>query len=141
GLLLAREEPRALEDDVDAELAPRQLRRIALGADADAVAVDDERIAVHADLVRERAVRRVETGQVRVGLRVAEIVDRDDRNVLAPLALVESAQNVAADPAIAIDGDLDGHTCLLVVLEIKRDSAKRNLQRLCPGLKARPVPR
>ena len=42
GLVLRREKTRALEHDVNAELAPRQVRRIALGANRDAVAVDDE---------------------------------------------------------------------------------------------------
>ena len=42
GLFLGREEARALEHDVDAQLAPRQFCRVAVGQHADTVAVDDE---------------------------------------------------------------------------------------------------
>jgi hypothetical protein len=86
GLFLAGEQARALEHDVDAELAPRQLRRIALGQHADAVAVDDHVVAVDFDLARELAVRRVVARQVRVGLRVAEVVDRDDLDLARAFA-------------------------------------------------------
>ena len=41
-LCLAGEEASALEHGVDAQLAPGELRRIALGEHADAVTVDDE---------------------------------------------------------------------------------------------------
>ncbi len=109
GLLLRREETGALEHDVDAEGFPRQLRGIALGADLDLVAVDDERIAFDLDREFERAVRGVVARQMRVRFRVAEIVHGDDLDLAAALALVERAQDVAADPAIAIDCDFDGH--------------------------------
>ena len=46
GLGLAGEQARALEHDVDAQLAPGQLGRIAFGQHLDAVAVDDQRVAV-----------------------------------------------------------------------------------------------
>ena len=63
-------------------VAPGHLRRVALREHLDAVAVDDDGIAVDADLARELAVRGVVLGQVRIGLRVAEIVDRDDLDFL-----------------------------------------------------------
>jgi hypothetical protein len=44
---------------------------------------------------------------VRLGL--AEVVDRDDLDVVLLAALVVGAEHVAADAAIAVDGDFDGH--------------------------------
>ena len=74
---------------------------------------DDEMIAVDADRQRERPVRRVVARQMRVGLGVAEVVDGDDLNLVGALALVERAQNVAADTAVTVDCNFDGHGCLL----------------------------
>ena len=87
GFFLGREKPRALEHDVDAERAPRQLGRIALREHLDAVAVDDHGIAVDLDGALEFAVHGVVARQVRVGLRVAEVVDRDDLDRVAFLPL------------------------------------------------------
>src|SRR6185503_13265304 len=113
GLLLRREQARALEHDVDAERAPRQLRRIAFGADFDLVAGYHEMIAFDADLERKTAVRGVVTREMRVRLRIAEIVDGDDLNFVRALALVQRAQDVAADTAITVDSDFDGHDASL----------------------------
>ena len=109
GLLLRREEARALEHDVDAEGLPRQLRGVTLGANLDLVAVDDQRIALDLDRVFERPVRGVVARQMRVRFRVAEVVHRDDLDLAAVLAFVERAKDVAADSAVAIDCDFDGH--------------------------------
>jgi hypothetical protein len=46
--------------------------------------------------------------QVRVRLSVAEIVDRDDLQPVFP-GFVMSAQDVAADAAVPVDRDFDGH--------------------------------
>ena len=75
GLRLGGEQASALENDLGAELAPRQLGRIALGEHADAVAIDDHRVAVDAHFARKLAVRRVVTREVRIGLRIAQIID------------------------------------------------------------------
>ena len=60
-------------------------------------------------LAAEAAVRRIEAGQVRIGIGVAQIVDRHDLDLAPMLALVQRTQNVAADAAIAIDCHLDRH--------------------------------
>ena len=86
GLRFAREQPGALEHELDAELAPRQLRRIALGQHLDAIAVHDQRIAVDLHLAAELAVRGVVARQVGVGLRIAEIVERHDLDFLLAFA-------------------------------------------------------
>ena len=106
---LAREQARAFEHDVDAELAPRQFRRIALRDHADPVAVDDHRVAVDVHVALEPAMHGVEAGQMRVGVGIAEIVDRHDLDLALVWSLVQGAQNVAADAAIAVDADLDCH--------------------------------
>jgi hypothetical protein len=46
---------------------------------------------------------------VRVGLGAAEIVDRDDGEIVLLPAFVVRAQNVAADAAVAVDRDFEGH--------------------------------
>ena len=103
GLCLAGEEPGALEDDVDAEIAPRQLRRIALGEHPDAVAVDDHRVPVDDHLARKPAVHRVVAGEVRVRLGIAEVIERHDLHLGRALALVERTQNIAPDAAVPVD--------------------------------------
>jgi hypothetical protein len=46
---------------------------------------------------------------MRIGLRVAQVIDGDDLDVVLLAALVVRTQDVAADAAIAVDGDFDGH--------------------------------
>src|SRR5207249_8939728 len=55
------------------------------------------------------AMHGVVTRQVRVGLRAAEIVKRNDREIMLFPAFVMCAKDIAADAAIAVDGDFDGH--------------------------------
>ena len=110
GFLFRREQAGALHHDIDAQRAPRQCRRIALREHLDAVAVDDHRVALDLYLAGKLAVRRVITRKVRIRFRTAEVVDRDDRKVVLLAAFVMRAQNVAADAAVAIDRDFDGHS-------------------------------
>jgi hypothetical protein len=119
------EEPGAFEHHVDAELLPGQLRRILLRADANPVAVHDEVVAVHLHGAGKAAVRGVVLRQVRVGLRIAEVVERDDLQVMLLAALVMGAQDVAADAAVAVDGDFDGHALLLKIANRSRASPPR----------------
>ena len=65
GLLPRREETGRLDHDVDAVVAPRDLRRLALLELLDLAAVDREAVAVVLDLVRERAADRVVLQQER----------------------------------------------------------------------------
>src|SRR6185437_9533763 len=109
GLRLAGEEARALENILDAELAPWEFRRIALGEHLDPVAIDDHRVPVDFHLAIEFAVHGVIARQVRIGFGVAEIVQGDDLHFPGAAALVERAQDVAADAAVAVDSHLDWH--------------------------------
>ena len=106
-----REEAGRLDDDVDAELAPRQVRGVALRERLDRLAVDDDVVVVVVDGRVETARDRVVLQQVGERLVVGEVVHRDDLEVGA---LGEGgAEVVAADAAEAVDADLYGHGCLL----------------------------
>ena len=109
---LAGEQARALQHEIHAELAPGQLGRIALRDHADAIAVHHHRIAVDVHIAAEAAVHGVETRQMSIGIGIAQVVDRDDLDLARVLALVERAQNVAADAPVTIDPHFDCHRLL-----------------------------
>ncbi len=84
--LAVSEEAGAFEHDVDAELGVRQVGGVALGGDADALAVDDQVIALGRDLARIFAVHRVAREQPGVGLGIGKVVDRDEfKSIIATL--------------------------------------------------------
>ena len=101
------EEPGRFDDDVDAEVAPRQVRRVALGEDLDVLAADRDAVVGGADLGREPAQDAVVLQQVRHGLLVAEVVRGDEFDVGTRCG--EGAEVVAADPAEAVDAHTYGH--------------------------------
>src|SRR3712207_9110819 len=73
-----------LDHDVGAEVAPREVARVALGEDADALAVDHDRVAVGLDGPRVRAVGRVVLEQEGERLGVRQVVDGHPLDVRAP---------------------------------------------------------
>jgi hypothetical protein len=78
---LVQEQAGGFDHDVGADLAPLQVGRVALLRQADLLAVDDERVAVHRHVALEAAVHAVvlqHVGQV-VGLE--QVVDADDFDV------------------------------------------------------------
>jgi len=106
------EEAGRLDDDVDTQLAPREVGGVALREGLDRLAVDGDAVVVVADLGVEDAADRVVLQQVRQSLVVGEVVDRDDLKVCS---LRESrAEVVASDAAEAVDTDLDRHSGLPV---------------------------
>ena len=107
GVVAAREEARGLEDDVDAEVGPRQVGRVALGEDLDLLAVDHEAVVVAFDRARIAAVGRVVAQQVRERGVVGDVVDGDPLDV--GLRGLAGAEDVAADAAEAVDPDAYGH--------------------------------
>jgi hypothetical protein len=82
GLALG-EQAGAFEHDVDAELAPGQIGRVALGQHLDFPGADLDRVLGRRDLAGERPVHRIVGEQVGVSLRRAQIVDRHELDVLA----------------------------------------------------------
>src|SRR5262249_42896081 len=109
GLGLAGEQARALEHVLDAEIAPRELLRVALGEHLDAIAVHDHRVAVDLHFAGELAMRGVIFREVHVGLGIAKIVERHDLHFAVALRLVKRTQDVAPNAAITVDADLDCH--------------------------------
>ena len=105
GALALREEAGRLDDDVDAEVAPWQIRRIALGEKLDLVTADGDRAVAELDGDAEVPEHRVVLEEMGHRLRVAEVVRRDDLEVAA--AVEVRAREVAADAAEAVDPDLD----------------------------------
>ena len=101
-----REEARRLDHDVDLEVAPGQVRRIALRKPCQRGAVHLQRPAFDLDVTVEVPERRVVLQEVRHRRDVAEVVERDDLEV--PAAVERSAKEVAADPAESVDP----HPCL-----------------------------
>src|SRR4029077_16408319 len=97
----------------DAEILPRELRRVLDGGDLDGAVADADRIALHLHVGREAALHGVETQQVRIGLDRREVVDGDDLDIPAS-GFDDRAQREAADATKAIDGDTNGHCWLLV---------------------------
>jgi hypothetical protein len=94
-------------DDVDAEVAPGQVRRVAVGEDLERLAVDDQLAVADLDRARVRAEDRVVLEQLAERLGVRQVVDGDPLDV--GVARVGGAEQVAADAAEAVDPDTYGH--------------------------------
>ena len=112
-LLLRREDAGALERDVDAELFPRQLRRVLDGGHFDCAVAAIDRVALDRHLAGEAAMHGVVAQQMRIGLDRGEIVHGDDLDILAP-SLDHGAQDIAADAAEAVDGYANRHAFLVI---------------------------
>ena len=80
-----REEAGRLEHDVDAEVAPGQLGRVAHGQRLQLVAVDVQSAVADRDVAVERPEHRIVLEQVRHRLQIAEVVERDDLEIAAPV--------------------------------------------------------
>jgi hypothetical protein len=105
---LGQEEAGRFEHHVGADLAPLELRRVALLREADPLAVDDQRVAVDRDLALEAAVHRVVLQHVRQVVGLEQVVDGDDLDVVLEV-LDGGAQHVATDAAEAVDTEFDSH--------------------------------
>ena len=101
------EDAGGLEDDVDAEVLPRQVRRILLGEDLDLAAIDDDRPVAGLDLAVVPPVRRVVLEQQGVHLGVDQVVHRHDFDVGG--ALDHGLEGLAADAAEPVDADAGRH--------------------------------
>jgi hypothetical protein len=101
GLGRVREVTGRLDDDVGAELAPRQRGGVTLGQSLEALAADGDRGLVERDVLAEPAQDRVVLQQVRERLVVRQVVDTDDLDV--SVRGQQGAEVVAADAAEAVD--------------------------------------
>jgi hypothetical protein len=48
-------------------------------------------------------------GQVRIGFRIAQVVDRDDLDLMVAAGFIQRTQNITADTAVAVDGNFHRH--------------------------------
>ena len=106
-LVAVGEEPGRLDDHVDAEIAPRQLRRVTVLQHLQQVAVDGDAALGLLDLLGQDAEDRVVLQQVRHLVERAEVVDRHEVDVGA--ARPCGPEEVAADATEAVDADAYRH--------------------------------
>src|SRR5919204_27072 len=102
-----REEAGRLDHDVDAEVAPAELRGIALGEDDELLAVDDDRVVAGLDRPVVGPQDRVVLQEVGQRLHVGDVVDRDPLDV-GVLGL-GGAEHIAADASEPVDSHAYGH--------------------------------
>ena len=114
GLVARGEDAGAFQRDLDAERRVRQFGGVLDRGDLDLAAADADRVALDRHLMRKAAMHAVEAQQVGVGLDRAEVVDRDDLDVLAA-RFDDGAQNVASDAPEPVDRNLHRHIGLLVI--------------------------
>lgn len=108
GALRGDEDTGALDDEVDVLGAPGKLRRVARRDDLDRLAVDrDGRVVDDAHVGVEGAERGVVLEQVRGLLDASGVVDDGDVEERVGAAALDAAEEVAADAAEAVDGDVD----------------------------------
>ena len=117
GLSLAGVEAGALQNDIDAQLAPRAILGILNGIDGDLLAVDDDVILaslngvlVLADLAQERALSSVVLQQVSQHSGAGQIVDGDN---FVAVGLKHLTESQTADTAKTIDSNFNSHSEIL----------------------------
>lgn len=107
GVGLLREDARGLDHDVDAQLAPGDVRGVALGKDLDGVAVDRDGVLGVRHLGLEAAQDGVVLQEVCRRRGVTQVVDSHDLNVRT--LLEQRPEVVAPDAAEAVDAYADRH--------------------------------
>src|SRR4029078_13472112 len=110
-LVLWGENAGAFHRNVDAEILPGQLRRIALGRDLDRPVSATDRVSFDGHLAGEAAVHAVVAQQVRVGFNRTEVVDANDFNVLAT-GFGNGAKDIAPDAPKPVNANTDCHELL-----------------------------
>ena len=100
------EEPGGLEHDVNAQVFPRQLRRVAHRQHFELVAIDRDRVPFGLDFCVQVAEHRVVLQQMRQRRRVRQVVDRDEVDVFVG---ERRPHDVPADAAEPVDANLDRH--------------------------------
>src|SRR5205823_14082865 len=94
GYVAAGEQPGRFEHDINVEIFPREIRRIALLQNLNFVAAYDDILVIVSDFAVEFAVHRIPFQQMSEGVRVSEIIDGED---LLDLFLRHGAKDVASD--------------------------------------------
>ena len=99
---------RAFERDVNAQVLPWQARGILDRCHLEFAVANADGVALNLYLAGEAAVHGIISQKVRVGLDRPEVIDRDHLDILAA-AFDDGPENVAADAAESVDGDVNGH--------------------------------
>jgi hypothetical protein len=81
GGVLVEEEAGGFDDDIGADFVPLEAGRIAFLRQADALAIDHQRVAVHRDVALEAAMHRVVLQHVREVVGLEQVIDADDFDV------------------------------------------------------------
>jgi hypothetical protein len=98
------EQARGLDHHLRAHVAPLQVGRVALLRQADALAVDDQGVAVHRHRTLEAAMHAVVLEHVGQVVRLQQVVDGDDADVME--VGDGGAKHHAPDAAKAVDADV-----------------------------------
>jgi len=101
------EEASGFDDDIRADGSPIDFGGIFYLENLEALAIHGDRVFGVGDFVRQVAEDRVVFQEVREGLRVRDVVDGDELNVLV---VERGAHDVASDAAEAVDAYLNGHS-------------------------------
>ena len=104
--LLGGEETGRLDDEVDADLTPGQVRRIALGQDVHRLSVTGDLGVAGLDRAGVAAVHGVVLQEVRQRGSRCQVVDGDD---LVAVALLDDAEDKPPDAAKTVDRYPDRH--------------------------------
>ena len=116
-LLFAGVEAGALQNNVNADLAPRAILSVLNGVDLDLLAIDDDGILgsfdgvlVLTDLAQERALSGVVLEQVSQHLGAGQVIDG---NNFVALSLKHLTESQTADTAKTIDSNFNSHSKIL----------------------------
>ena len=116
-LLFAGVEAGALQNNVNADLAPRAILSVLNGIDLDLLAIDDDGILgsfdgvlVLTDLAQERALSGVVLEQVSQHLGAGQVIDG---NNFVALSLKHLTESQTADTAKTIDSNFNSHSKIL----------------------------
>src|SRR5690625_7970732 len=117
--LLSERDPAKLpwdELDIDIELVPGQFGRITLGKQADMIAIYDQMLVILGQRYRriKATMHGVKLSQMAGNLILTGCVDSKDLEVMRFVLLVESPQRHAANAAIAINRNTNGHKRVLL---------------------------
>jgi len=105
--LFGEEEAGAFDDQIGTDVGPGQVGRIALGGQADGLAIDDQVIAVDGHVAIEVTVHGIVLQHVGQVIGVQQVVDADHFDVREILG--DGAESHAADAAKTIDTDFQSH--------------------------------
>ena len=109
-------------DDIDAQIAPRQLSRVANGHRFDLLAVDNQMLVIVFDLPLKTTVGAVVLEQSRKHFVVGQIIDRHDFELVR--TSVQVAERQTSDTTKTIDCYTNSHVFLLRFLRDDRVAGK-----------------